>query len=278
MFAISTYVGSRLERQFAHQLPGPVRSVLLGTDHLQASPDTAAIQPVSPAVRALGSEAFLLVLGNDFEHKNRDFAVRVFADLRDRGYEGQLVLAGFHLDGGSSFGHELSGAGHHADRVVRMGPVSAVDKTWLLRHADAVLYPTSSEGFGLVPFEAAALDTPTAFVAFGPLRETLAGVDASPGWQVRAFADHVFGLIADPARQVQQIRAAGAALTWASHVDQILAGYRAIMDRGAPWRVTARALPGRPVRVSRALDAFRYRVANKIRRLTSRSNRETEKA
>lgn len=270
VFAISGYVGSRLERQFAHQLPGPVRSVLLGTDHLLASSDTAAVQAVGPAVQALEGTAYLLVLGNDFEHKNRDFAVRVFADMRDRGYAGRLVLAGFHLDGGSSFGRELSGAGHHVDHVVRMGPVSAVEKTWLLRHADAVLYPTSSEGFGLVPFEAAALDTPTAFVAFGPLRETLAGVDASPGWQVRPFADHVFALIADPARQVRQVRAAGTSLTWASHVDQVLDGYRALVGGGAPWRLRARALPGTQVRVRRTVDAFRHRVTNKLRRLAGR--------
>lgn len=270
VFAISRYVGSRLERQFVHQLSGPVRSVPLGTDHLRVASETAVVEAVAPAVKALHGTAFLLVLGNDFAHKNRDFAVRVFADMRDRGYDGRLVLAGFHLDRGSSFGHELSGAGSHADHVTRMGPVSAVDKAWLLRQADAVLYPTSSEGFGLVPFEAAALDTPTAFVAFGPLNEMLTAVEASPGWQVRAFADHVFGLIADPLKQVQQIRAAGAALTWAAHVDQVLEGYRALVSGGAPWRVKARALPSARVRVSRRLGAFKYRAANKIRRLTGR--------
>ena len=271
VFAISGYVGSRLERQFAHQLPGPVRSVLLGTDHLETPPDTPANENVSPTVKALEVKAFLLVLGNDFEHKNRDFAVRVFADMRDRGYGGRLVLAGFHLDGGSSFGHELSGAGCHADDVVRMGAVSTAEKMWLLRHADAVLYPTSSEGFGLVPFEAAAVGTPTAFVAFGPLRETLNGVEASSGWRVRPFADYVFGLIADPATQVGQIRAAGAALTWALHVDGILEGYRALVAAGTRSRVGAPAFPGPTVRLSRRFDAFRHRVTNKLRRLTGRS-------
>lgn len=270
VFAISGHVGARLERQFAHRLSGPVRSVLLGTDHLQSSPATAASAAAGPAVKALEGTAFLLVLGNDFAHKNRDFAVRVFADMRDRGYGGRLVLAGFHLDAGSSFGYELAGAGRHVDHVMRMGAVSAADKTWLLRHADAVLYPTSSEGFGFVPFEAAALGTPTALVAFGPLRETLTGVDASPGWTVRPFADHAFALIADPARQVRQILAAGAALTWASHVDRLLDGYRALVADGAPWRSRARSLPDTQARVSRTLDAFKYRVTNKLRRLTGR--------
>lgn len=271
VFAISGYVGSRLERQFARRLLGPVRSVTLGTDHLEAGPDTGAVEGLGPAVVALSGSPFLLVLGNDFEHKNRDFAVRVFADMRDRGYGGRLVLAGFHLDGGSSFGHELSGAGRYADDVVRMGAVSPAEKMWLLRHADAVLYPTSSEGFGLVPFEAAAVGTPTAFVAFGPLRETLGGVEASSGWQVRPFADYVFRLIADPATQVGQIRAAGAALTWAVHVDRILEGYCALVATGTASCAGAPALPGPTVRLGRRLDALRYRVTNKLRRLMSRS-------
>lgn len=271
VFAISRYVGSRLERQFARRLPGPVRSVPLGTDHLEGGSDSSAGEATGPAVAALGGTAFLLVLGNDFEHKNRGFAVRVFADMRDRGYDGKLVLAGFHLDNGSSFGHELSGAGRHADDVVRMGAVSAADKMWLLQNADAVLYPTSSEGFGLVPFEAAAVGTPTAFVAFGPLHETLNGADASPGWQVHPFADYVFRLIADPSAQVGQIRAAGAALTWALHVERILEGYRALVATDTLSRAGAPALPGPTVRLGRRFDAFRYRVTNKLRRLTGRS-------
>lgn len=278
VFAISRYVGSRIERQFAHRLSGPVRPVPLGTDHLAPTAGGNVAQALSPATRALESFEFLLVLGNDFEHKNRDFAVRVFARMRDRGYRGRLVLAGFHLDDGSSYDHELKGAGAHTEQVVRMGAVSPADKTWLLQHAGAVLYPTSSEGFGLVPFEAAALDVPTAFVAFGPLLENLPGVPASNGWQVEAFADHVFTLLADPATQVARVRAAGAALTWAGHVDQVLEGYQALLGPGARWRSAARDLPGPWTRAGRQLDAMRYRVVNKLSRLTGLSlSRDTKR-
>jgi len=270
VFAISRHVGSRIERQFAHQLSGPVRPVPLGTDHLLAPTDAGATSQRGPMVQALENVRFLLVLGNDFEHKNRDFAVRVFADMCDRGYEGQLVLSGFHLDRGSSFGHELSGARQHVDRVMRIGAVSVTEKRWLMRHAQAVLYPTSSEGFGLVPFEAAALGTPTAFVRFGPLRETLPGVDACPGWRVRAFADHVFRLIADPGAQVAQIHAAGAVLTWSSHVDQILDGYRQLLSDGAPWRTRARSLPVRSAGMGRAVEAIASRARRRLRHLFGR--------
>lgn len=278
VFAISRYVGSRIERQFAHRLSGPVRPVPLGTDHLAPAAGSQGSEALSPATRALESSEFLLVLGNDFEHKNRDFAVRVFARMRDRGYRGRLVLAGFHLDDGSSYGHELTGAGPHAEQVVRMGAVSPADKTWLLQHAGAVLYPTSSEGFGLVPFEAAALGVPTAFVAFGPLLETLPGVPASSGWQVEAFADHVFTLLADPATHVARVRAAGAALTWAGHADQVLDGYQALLAPGARWRSAARDLPGPWARAVRQLDAMRYRIVNKLRRVTGLSlSRDTQR-
>ncbi len=270
LFAISHYVGSRLQRQFGDRV-APVRSVLLGTDHLNGVTNTAAIDG-GPAVSALDDTRFLLVLGNDFEHKNRDFAVKVFADMRDRGYEGRLVLAGFHIDLGSSYGHELSGADRHVDRIVRMGPVSAAEKTWLLRHADAVLYPTSCEGFGLVPFEASAVGTPTAFVRFGPLAETMPGVEACAGWQVRLFADHVFRLMADPEAQVRQILAAGASLTWAAHVDRVLCGYQHLLSDETAWRARRRALPGPGVRAARAIDSLIDRVTNKLRRLAGRAS------
>ncbi len=45
------------------------------------------------------------------------------------------------------------------------------ERNWLMRHADLVLYPSSAEGFGLVPFEAARFGTPTLFTRFGPLQE-----------------------------------------------------------------------------------------------------------
>lgn len=270
VFAISRHVGTRLEQQYKGRLAGPVRSILLGTDHLQTQPQVATAT-VGPAVAALEGQHYLLVLGNDFEHKNRDFAVKVFAEMCDRGYDGQLVLAGFHLDGGSSYGYELSGAGGYAARVIRLGSVPNADKVWLLQNAQAVLYPTSAEGFGLVPFEAASLGTPTAFVRFGPFLETLPDVDACDGWQVRPFADYVFRLLDHPEHQLDQIRAASRPLAWPAHVDQVLAGYRFMLGPHAPWRTRRRALPGWHVRWQRTADMFSYRVANKLRRLAGRT-------
>jgi glycosyltransferase involved in cell wall biosynthesis len=267
VFAISAYVGGRLQRQFAHQLAAPVRAIPLGTDHLDRASRLEAPPEPGSAIASLAQSRFLLVLGNDFAHKNRDFAVKVFEDMSRRGYDGRLVLAGFHVDNGSSFDREVRGV-DDLERIMRIGWVAESEATWLLRHAEVMLYPTSSEGFGLIPFEAAALGTPTAFVKFGPLREMMPGVRACAAWQVRAFADHVFELIEDPTAQIAEIRAAGAALTWRRCVDQMIDAYQGMLDSAAPWHAKRRLIrePAVLDRAGDAISALGRRAVRKLRR------------
>jgi len=264
VFAISRHVGDRVVAQYSHRLAGPVRPILLGTDHLEDSSWPAA---APAAAEWIGDDPFLLVLGNDFQHKNREFAVKVYCRMRARGWKGRLVLAGFQLDAGSTHGHELDGAGDSVDGILRTGSVSSTEKRWLLGRAAVVLYPTSSEGFGLIPFEAAALGTPTAFVRFGPLRETMPLVNACGGWQVDAFADHVFLLLANPQMQIDQILAAGRALSWAAHVDSLIEGYQYMVRDGAPWVRARVQLPGRRERLANLVAATARRVTGKLSRL-----------
>ena len=49
-----------------------------------------------------------------------------------------------------------------------LSEVEPAERNWLLANAACVLYPTSAEGFGLLPFEAASFGTPCVHVAFGP--------------------------------------------------------------------------------------------------------------
>ena len=76
VFAISGYVGARLQQQFAERLGAPVQALPLGTDHLRDDGDEGTMPDAALGARSLADQRFLLVLGNDFEHKNRDFAVR----------------------------------------------------------------------------------------------------------------------------------------------------------------------------------------------------------
>jgi glycosyltransferase involved in cell wall biosynthesis len=57
--------------------------------------------------------------------------------------------------------------------VTVLGAVSEAEKLWLYSNAGLVLYPTLSEGFGLVPFEAAERGVPCLSTRQGSLDEVL---------------------------------------------------------------------------------------------------------
>jgi glycosyltransferase involved in cell wall biosynthesis len=119
---------------------------------------------------------FLLTIGNDFRHKNRPFAIELLARLRERGWEGSLVLAGANVGAGSSRSQEAEYLARHrelAPFVHDLPAVSEAEKTWLYAHAAAVAYPSSDEGFGLIPFEAARAGVPCLFAHQASLAELL---------------------------------------------------------------------------------------------------------
>ena len=96
----------------------------------------------------------------------------------------------------------------------------SAERNWLMRHADLVLYPSSAEGFGLVPYEAARFGTPTLFTRFGPLQELAPDIPvAADDWSPDALAEAADSLLSDPALarvQVESCLAAGTKYTWAA--------------------------------------------------------------
>jgi glycosyltransferase involved in cell wall biosynthesis len=189
----------------ASQVPGMERERLsltpLGlSDFL---PGTSAAGPRPFALSELDSaRPFLLCLGNDFLHKNRDFAIRVWSQVRLE-TPVDLVFAGQHVGRGSSAGDEHAALGLASraggDGSVRqLGHVPSADRLWLLQHAAVVLYPTSAEGFGLVPFEAAQVGTPTVVTRFGPFAEHLPQGLGCTSWSVAEHAAEVLRLLQDP--------------------------------------------------------------------------------
>ena len=116
-------------------------------------------------------------LGSDYVHKNRPFAMRLVDELRRRhGWDGLLVLAGAHVEHGSSRDAEralLQERPELAQNVVDLGRVSAGEKEWLLRNADAHVCASNYEGFGLAPLEAAAARRPCIFAPCTSLGEII---------------------------------------------------------------------------------------------------------
>lgn len=208
----------------------------LGTEHLSA--DAPAVAPQEITRRGLVASEFVLCLGTDYTHKNRDLAIATVAELRRRGWPHTLVMAGPSILFGSSRDLEARTLleGRNAlsqDDVLVLPDLPSAERNWLLRHASVVLYPTSAEGFGLVPYEAARLGTPTVFVGFGPLADVEPGPPVvSEDWRPSGLADATEALLLDPHLAKQQIEAALAAearFSWTSVAEILTSFYRHLL-------------------------------------------------
>lgn len=183
----------------------------------------------APSFSRLKSAPFLLVLGTNFRHKNRIHALLVFEQLTTlTEWPGFLVFAGPQVShGGSTHEEQLTKKrlSAIADRIIDLGEVAEGEKTWLLKNAALVLYPSVCEGFGLIPFEAAAHNTATIPARSTSLQELL-------GEEIRYFdtfdpvknASLVSQMLANPEvtqRQIQTILRRGEQYRWSSVADAV---------------------------------------------------------
>jgi glycosyltransferase involved in cell wall biosynthesis/GT2 family glycosyltransferase len=227
-----------------------------GTDHRLAS-----LRPVPQVPGGADAEAqpFLLCIGTDYRHKNRLFALKVLEQLQLRhGWNGKLILAGPHVRLGSSAGDEaefLALRPALSKAVTDLPAVTEAEKAWLLSRAAAVLYPTIYEGFGLVPFEAAAVGVPCLFAPHTSLQEVLPRETARLiPWDAAGSADRAFELIngRGSAELVERIQEAAKKFNWDLAAEHTVDVYRrAARD---PVR-EATAIVNEAVRLEQLLDA-----------------------
>jgi glycosyltransferase involved in cell wall biosynthesis len=118
---------------------------------------------------------YLLFLGGDRPHKNARNVVRAFAEARRRaGLPHALVLAG-PLPRNSGRVEALISALDLERAVRRTGIVDDADMPGLFAGADAFLYPTLYEGFGLPVVEAMACGVPVLTSSNSALQEVAGG-------------------------------------------------------------------------------------------------------
>jgi glycosyltransferase involved in cell wall biosynthesis len=276
---ISADVAQRLLTEAPRLEPWRVLALPLGLDHI-----TSASAPAGPGddladvVRALKGRRFVAVLGNDFQHKNRDFAIRVWERALQQGQPCDLVLAGLHVKSSSSRVLEDDLTARHLDlrgSIHTVGHVTSDSRAWLLANATAVLYPTSAEGFGFVPYEAAALGTPAVFTDFGPLRE-VSGVTGLPAtWSVEAHAADLVELLSSEEardRRVRDLHDAISRYTWAGFADGLAQffGRIAAMPEVATSAVGADSAAADAAALAAVLSSRSWRVTEPLRRFTRR--------
>lgn len=153
----------------------------------------------------------------------------MWAQLRRRGWTGRLVFAGPTPPFGNSLAAEaeqlLAGPGLRAD-VVDLGGVGEGQKQWLYEHAALLLYPSTVEGFGMVPFEAARAGLPALCARRGSLAEILPpGILALDGFDVAEATELAWTLLHDEteaARLTRELVKRADEFTWARVADRLL--------------------------------------------------------
>ena len=208
---------------------------LLGTDRVitvylgaPAAPDAPPHVDATPAaVDGLRGRQLVVAIATEERRKDLPLLVQAFEHLAGDHADLVLVLAGAPGDDSDRVGATIDASGSHVrDRIRRLGPVDAPTKSWLLRNATVLAYPSLDEGFGFPILEANAAGTPVVATAVGSIPE-IAG-DAAV-------------LIDDPDRQpIVFAEALDGVITGHDRLALIEAGYRNV--RRFRWATTAERL------------------------------------
>jgi glycosyltransferase-like protein len=130
----------------------------------------------------LGDGPVFLSVGGVESRKNTLAILAAFVEVQAIRPDAQLVIAGGAslLDHGAyqaAFADRLAKAGPAAARVLRTGPLPDADMPALYRLADALVFASVKEGFGLCVLEALATGIPAVVSSIPPFTEWLGEAD-----------------------------------------------------------------------------------------------------
>lgn len=186
----------------------------LGVRHALHTAGAFSLDPPIKDFRrgALADRPFILMIGANYHHKNRLYALSTFkALLTQTDWDGRLVFAGPHAMLGDSSADEKTKIAFSdvlQQRVVDVGAVTESEKRWLFERARLVLYPSVFEGFGLVPFEAALAGTPAITTRMTSLSEILGEeVIYLESFEPQGGAETIWKLLSDDALRQRQVSA-----------------------------------------------------------------------
>jgi glycosyltransferase-like protein len=150
-----------------------------GVDRARFSPQPDGREAPLRAQFGVRAGPVFLAIGGVEERKNTLRILEAFMQIRHMRADAQLLIAGGAslLDHGeyqARFASALTASGLPPDAVTIAGPIAQVDLPALYRVADALVFPSVKEGFGLVVLEAMASGVPVIASRIAPFTEYLA--------------------------------------------------------------------------------------------------------
>ncbi|MGC2781053.1 MAG: MSMEG_0565 family glycosyltransferase [Bradyrhizobium sp.] len=210
ILTVSRMWSERIAQEFGR----PATQVGNGVDLARFTVQAAAEDEALRRRLNLGDGPILLSVGGIEERKNSRRILAAFCQLRQIHPTAQLVIAGGAsvLDHGAyqqRFKAQIDEAGLPPDALVIAGVMQDEEMPALYRIADALIFPSLREGFGLVVLEAMASGCPVVASHIAPFTEYLGSDDVV--WcdplNVGSIANAMATVISEPVRS--RLRADG---------------------------------------------------------------------
>ncbi|MGA1747377.1 MAG: glycosyltransferase family 4 protein [Ilumatobacteraceae bacterium] len=210
---------------------------LLDTDRVRAihlGPPDPIVEPAERpgGLTRLGDHPFVLAIGTTERRKRHPWLAEVFATIDT---DLHLVHAGATGDDSDALLHTIAGLPKSvSDRIHLLGPVDSNTRSWLLRNAAVVAYPSVDEGFGFPILEAQSVGAPMVATKAGSIPEVGGdGLVTIERDDREGFAEAITSLAADGAERTRIIEAGTANLerfSWARTTTSIVELYRTALE------------------------------------------------
>lgn len=176
---------------------------------------------------------FLLHVGTLEPRKNHAFLFQVFERLSS--FDGYLVLCGMKGWQVEPILEAMS-THPHADRILHLDYVEDADLVALYRRAEALVFPSLYEGFGLPPVEAMRQGCPVVSSDGGSLPEVVgnAGI-VLPLGDPEQWAEAIENLLGNPDTRAKLLNAGharAASFSWRKCAEETWQVYREVADEG----------------------------------------------
>lgn len=210
---------------------------LLNTDRVRAihlgppDPIPDATQP-TPTVAHLEGHRFILAIGTTERRKRHPWLAEVFSTLDT---DLHLVHAGAPSDDSDALLRTIASMpASVSERVHLLGPIDAATRSWLLRNAAVLAYPSLDEGFGFPILEAQSVGAPMVATHAGSIPEVGGeGVLTTAPDDRQGFAEALLRAASDGPERARLVAAGTANLerfSWTRTTEKIVDLYRTALE------------------------------------------------